>query len=63
MAGERWIPPDLLLDVAVLAYLETDRPSAALTLIDALGARTGRGADDLRTRLLRALATNGTTGE
>lgn len=61
-AGERWLPANLLLDVGVLAYLETDRPTAALTLIDELGPRAGRGAEDLRTRLLRALATEAAGG-
>lgn len=54
--GERWVPADLLMDVSVLAYLETDRPRAALSAIEALEPRTGRPAGDLRTRLLRALA-------
>lgn len=53
--GEMWIQPDLLLDVAVLAYLETDRPEAARAAIEELAPRTGRPDGDLRTRLLRAL--------
>jgi hypothetical protein len=55
-SGERWIQPALLLDVAVLAYLETDRPDAAENAVDVLAPLTGRPEGDLRTRLLRALA-------
>ncbi|MBT8489017.1 MAG: hypothetical protein HKN72_13780 [Gemmatimonadetes bacterium] len=54
--GDGWLPTDLLLDVGVLAYLEADRPTAALSLLDELAPRTSRGPDDLRTRLLRGLA-------
>jgi predicted membrane-bound spermidine synthase len=54
-AGERWVPPDLLLDVAVLAYLETGRPEAARNAIAGLMPRTGRVESNLRNRLLRAL--------
>ncbi len=54
--GGRWVPPDLLMDVAVLAYLETGRGADAVDAIDRLSERTGRRAEHLRTRLLRALA-------
>jgi hypothetical protein len=50
-----WVPPDLLLDVAVLAYLETGRPDAAATALDALGPLTPRQPGNVRDRLLRAL--------
>ena len=54
-AGERWVPPDLLLDLAVLAYLEMGRPEAARNAIAGLMPRTGRVESNLRNRLLRAL--------
>jgi hypothetical protein len=54
--GGRWVPADLLMDVAVLAYLEAGRPAAALSAIERLAPLTPRGVDNLRTRLLRALA-------
>lgn len=54
-SGELWIQPALLLDVAVLAYLETDRPAAARSAIAALAPLTDRREGHLRTRLLRAL--------
>ncbi len=57
-AGERWVPPDLLLDVAVLSYIETGRPEAAINALDRLVPRTGRADWNLRNRLLRALAEN-----
>jgi hypothetical protein len=54
-AGERWMVPQTLLDVAVLAYLETGRPIAARSALEALAPRTGRAAGDLRNRLLGSL--------
>lgn len=60
--GEGWVPPALLLDVAVIAYLETDRPSAARHTLDQLVPRTGRGSGHLRNRLLRALVEEASAG-
>jgi spermidine synthase len=60
--GGRWMPPDLLMDIAVLAYLEMGRPAAAVDAIERLSGRTGRRPDHLRTRLLRALAADAATG-
>jgi spermidine synthase len=54
-AGERWTMPDVLLDLAVLAYLETGRPTAARNALEALAPRTGRAEWNLRNRLLRSL--------
>lgn len=56
-SGERWVMPHLLLDVAVLSYLEVSRPEAARNVFDLLAPRTGRRADNLRNRLLDALVT------
>ena len=53
--GERWVPPDVLLDVAVLAYLEVGRPEAARTALRRLVPRTGRPSWHLRDRILSAL--------
>jgi len=53
--GEAWVTPDLLLDIAVLAYLETDRPEAASGAYEALVTSTGRADWNLRNRLLRAM--------
>ena len=52
--GELWIRADLLLDAAVLAYLETGQTEFAGTALDRLEPYTGRSEDDLRSRLLRA---------
>ena len=53
--GEPWLTPDLLLDVAVLTYLETGRPYAASGAHNMLAPATGRASGNLRNRLLRAL--------
>lgn len=54
-AGGRWSTPDLLLDLAVLAYLETGRPTAARNALEALAPLTRRAEWNLRNRLLRSL--------
>ncbi len=53
--GEPWVTPDLLLDIAVLAYLETGRAQAASSAYQALSRATGRADWNLRNRLLRAM--------
>ena len=53
--GERWVPPDLLLDVSVIAYLETGQADRADATIDLLVPRLARSPDNLRNRLLRAM--------
>lgn len=60
-AGRQWVPPEVLLDVAVLAYLETGRPAAAAAALTELVPRTGREEGNLRTRLLRGLVAEATT--
>ncbi len=54
-AGERWVDVPTLLDVAVLAYLRSDRPEAARNAYSVLTPRTRREPWDLRNRLLDAL--------
>ena len=54
-AGERWSRPEVLLDLAVIAYLEAGRAQAARNAIDVLVPRTGRSPTHLRHRLLRTL--------
>jgi predicted membrane-bound spermidine synthase len=56
-AGQRWEAPDILLDVAVLAYLRTGRPLAARNAYARLTPRLGRPDWDLRNQLLDALIT------
>ena len=56
-AREAWIPPATLLDAAVLAYLRTDRPSAARNALDLLAPRAARTPGHLRNRLLEAMVT------
>jgi spermidine synthase len=53
--GERWSTPDLLLDIAVIGYLEVGRPGAARNAFDLLSPGTGRAASNLRQRLLSSL--------
>ncbi len=53
--GERWAEPDVLLDMAVVAYLRTGRQVAARNAINLLVPRTGRAPSNLRNRLLDAL--------
>ena len=53
--GERWTPPDLLLDISVVAYLRTGRVQAARLALTRLTPRTGRADWNLRNRLLEAL--------
>ena len=53
--GEPWVTPDLLLDIAVLAYLETGRAQAASSAYQALARTTGRADWNLRNRLLHAM--------
>ncbi len=53
--GGRWVPPDLLLDIAVIAYLETGQPDRADVTIELLVPRLARSEDNLRNRLLRAM--------
>lgn len=52
--GASWIRPELLLDVAVLAYLRTGRAFDARVTFDRLAPRTGRAPDHLRDRVLDA---------
>jgi spermidine synthase len=56
-AGEPWESPSVLLDVAVLAYLRTGRPTAARNALERLAPLLGRAEWHLRTRLLDALVT------
>jgi hypothetical protein len=53
--GERWSTPDLLLDIAVIGYLEVGRPGAARNAFDLLSPRMGRATSNLRQRLLSSL--------
>jgi hypothetical protein len=53
--GEGWESASVLLDVAVLAYLRTGRPTAARNALDRLVPLLGRPEWHLRTRLLEAL--------
>jgi len=53
-AGRTWLPVDLLLDGAVLAYLETGDASAARALERTHAGLRRRGPRDLRAMLLRA---------
>jgi predicted membrane-bound spermidine synthase len=52
--GARWMPAASLLDAAVVAYLATDRPSAARNALRLLEPRTDRPPGHLRTRVLEA---------
>jgi hypothetical protein len=54
-AGEAWESPSVLLDISVLAYLRTGRPTAARNAFGRLTPRLGRPPSHLRTRLLEAL--------
>jgi spermidine synthase len=54
-AGERWESVDVLLDVSVLAYLRTGRPTAARNAYARLAPLTGRPSWHLRNRLLDAM--------
>jgi hypothetical protein len=54
--GGQWVSPGILLDIAVVSYLETGRPDRALDALDRLTRRTGRTDEDARIRLLRAWA-------
>jgi predicted membrane-bound spermidine synthase len=56
-AGERWESPEMLLDVAVLAYLDVGRPTGARNAYSRLVPRIGRPPWHLRNRLLDALIT------
>lgn len=55
-AGRLWVPPDLLIDVAVLAYLETGQPRQAEAVLDLLERDDGLPTWNLRSQLLRAMA-------
>jgi hypothetical protein len=52
--GELWVPAGLLLDVAVLAYLETGQADFARSAVDHLAPQVGRPEGDLRMQLLEA---------
>ncbi|MDA0329067.1 MAG: hypothetical protein O2958_08680 [Gemmatimonadetes bacterium] len=54
-AGGRWVTSEILLDIAVIAYLETGRPQAARSAHNLLAPRTGRASWNLRNRLLDAM--------
>ncbi|MEX2467730.1 MAG: hypothetical protein WD995_12540, partial [Gemmatimonadota bacterium] len=54
-SGERWMQPATLLDVAVLAYLETGQANAARAAFEALAPATARDPKHLRLRVLDAL--------
>ena len=53
-AGGQWVSPGILLDIAVVSYLETGQPDRAVDALDRLVRRTGRADADARVRLLRA---------
>jgi hypothetical protein len=53
-AGQRWETPATLLDIAVIAYLRTDRPTAARNALTRLVPLLGRPSWHLRNRLLEA---------
>ena len=55
--GQRWETTGTLLDISVLAYLRTGRPTAARNALTRLVPRTGRPSWHLRNRLLDALVT------
>ena len=52
--GARWVPPAMLLDAAVVAYLGVDRATAARNAFRLLEPRTGRPPGHLRSRVLDA---------
>lgn len=54
-AGERLVPPDVLLDLAVLSYLEVGRPDAARAALDGLTPRTTLPLDNVRHQLFHEL--------
>jgi spermidine synthase len=54
-AGERLVPPDVLLDLAVLSYLEIGRPDAARSALDALTSLSTLPIDNVRHQLFREL--------
>jgi hypothetical protein len=56
--GEQWLAPDLLMDLAVIGYLEVGRPDAAAHALDVLAPKTRRAPWNLRNRLLRSLITS-----
>jgi hypothetical protein len=63
--GERYLPPDDLLDALVTAYLLAGDAQGAADAFSRLVAVTARGRSDLRLRLLDAYVTaaTGTTNE
>ena len=52
--GAVWVTPALLLDGGVVSALRLGDAPRARRFLSTLGASTGRGSDDLRTRLLPA---------
>ncbi|MDH5590708.1 MAG: hypothetical protein OEZ37_11730, partial [Gemmatimonadota bacterium] len=52
--GTPWVRPTVLLDAAVLAYLETGRPDDAARALQQLRGPAGRPPDNLRMRLIDA---------
>src|SRR5690606_21626628 len=52
--GGGWIPPGLLLDGSIVAYLKVGRPDAARAAYSRILPRAARDALDLRVRLLDA---------
>jgi hypothetical protein len=53
--GVAWLPPELLLDAAVLARLRTGDAIGAKAAFARLSDAAGRASDDVRTRMLEAL--------
>lgn len=62
LAGEPWVEATVLLDAAVISYLETDRVESARRALDELLPRTGRQPWNLRNRLLEALVREAEAG-
>jgi spermidine synthase len=60
--GVAWLPPALLLDAAVLARLRTGDVTGAQAAFARLSDAAGRAADDVRTRMLEALAETAVRG-
>ena len=49
------LPPSVLVDAAIAAYLGVGRPESARAAFDALAPKTGRAQGDVRNLVLEAL--------
>jgi antitoxin (DNA-binding transcriptional repressor) of toxin-antitoxin stability system len=57
LAGQSWVPVEILRDGAVVAKLVTGDTAGARRYFSALATQSTLQANDLRTRLLNALVT------